>query len=130
MVVEDEPEHWIQFENPHQFETLLYASFGKVTLGCASSWTRVQPSLLDFTRLVAIRDHLANVALDEELEVLHKWIRLVAERLNVPVQPYLLIDERPSKRQRGVVEARSVVPDSLESPYIHTSLLDIDELMK
>ena len=50
--------------------------------------------------------------------------------LNVPVQPYLLIDERPAKRQRGVLEARSVVPDSLESPYMHTSLLDIDELMK
>ena len=90
----------------------------------------MQPSLLDFTRLVAIRDFLANVALDEELDVLHKWIRLVGERLNVPVAPYLLIDDISSKRQRGTVEARRVVPDSLEALYVHKSLLDIDELMK
>ena len=50
---------------------------------------------------------------------------------------YLLIDDRSSKRPRGTVEARHptvearrVVPDSLESPYVHNSLLDIDELMK
>ena len=70
------------------------------------------------------------MALDEELDVLHKWIRLLAQRLNVPVEPYLLMDDRSSKRQRGTVEARRVVPDSLEASYVHTSLLDIDELMK
>ena len=69
------------------------------------------------------------MALDEELDVLHKWIRLIAQRLNVPVEPYLLIDDRSSKRQRGTVEARRVVPDSLESPYVHNSLLNVDELM-
>ena len=94
------------------------------------SWTKVQPSLLDFFRLVQIRDFLANVALDEELDVLHKWIRLLAQRLNVPVEPYLLIDDRSSKRQRGTVEARRVVPDILEDPYLHNSLLNIDELIK
>ena len=44
---EEEPEHWIQYENPKQLDKLLlYASFGKVTFGCASSWSRVQ-TLLD-----------------------------------------------------------------------------------
>ena len=71
--------------------------------GSDSSWTRVQPTLLDFTRVVAIRDFLGNVALDEELDVLHKWIRLLAQRLNVPVEPYLLIYDRSSKRQRDTV---------------------------
>ena len=86
--------------------------------------------VIDFSRLVQIRDFLSNVALDEELDVLHKWIRLIAERLNVPVEPYILLDDRASKRERGTVEARRVVPDSLEDPYLHKSLLDIDELMK
>ena len=80
--------------------------------------------------MVAIRDFLANVALDEDLDVLHKWIRLLAQRLNVPFEPYLLVDDRFSKRQRGTVGARRVVPDSLEAPYVHNALLDIDELMK
>ena len=75
---------------------------------------RVQPSLVDISRLVQIRDFWSNVALDEDLDVLHKWIRLVAERLNV----------------RGTVEPLHVVPDSLVSPYSHNSLLDIEELMK
>ena len=44
----------------------------------------------------------------------------------MPVEPYLLIDDRSSKRQRGTVEARRVVPDSLEAPYVHNALLDID----
>ena len=70
------------------------------------SWTKVQPSLLDFFRLVQIRDFLANVALVEELDVLQE------------------------KRQRGSVDARRVVPDILEDPYLHNSLLDIDELIK
>ena len=70
------------------------------------------------------------LALDEELDVLHKWIRLLAQRLNVPVEQYLLVDDRSSKRQRVTVEARRVVPDSLEAPYVHNALLDIDELMK
>ena len=83
-IVEEEEDHWIQFENASQFDKLLSASFGKVTAGSDSSWTRVQPSLVDFTRVVAIRDFLANVALDEELDVLYKWIRLLAQRLNVP----------------------------------------------
>ena len=100
VIVEEEEEHWIQFENASQFDKLLYASFGKVTAGSDSSWNRVQPNLIDFTRLVAIRDFLANVALEEELDVLHKWIRLVGERLNVPVAPYLLIDDRSLKRPR------------------------------
>ena len=33
---------------------------------------RVQPSLVDFSCLVQIRDFLSNVALDEDLDVLHK----------------------------------------------------------
>ena len=91
----------------------------------------MQLTLVDFTRVVAIRDFLGNVALDEDLDVLHKWIRLLGQRLNVPVEPYLLIDGRSSKKQRGTVEARLVVPDSLEAPYVHNALLvDIDELMK
>ncbi len=98
--------------------------------GSDSSWTRVQPTLLDFTRVVAIRDFLGNVALYEELDVLHKWIRLIAQRLNVPVEPYLLIDGRSSKKQRGNVDALRVVPDSLEAPYVQNALLDIDDLMK
>jgi hypothetical protein len=44
---------------------------------------RVQPSLVDFSRLVQVQDFLSNV---EDLDVLHKWIRLIAERLNVPVE--------------------------------------------
>ena len=39
-------------------------------------------------------------------------------------------DDRASKRQRGTLEQLRVVPDSLESPYLHNSLLDIEELMK
>ena len=72
------------------------------------------------------------MALVEELDVLHKWIRLVAERLNVPVETYILTDDRAAKkRQRGSVDSRRVVPDSLEDPYLHNSLLvDIDELIK
>ena len=70
------------------------------------SWTKVQPSLLDFFRVVQIRDFLANVALVEELDVLQE------------------------KRQRRSVDARRVVPDILEDPYLHNSLLDIDELIK
>jgi hypothetical protein len=101
MLVEEE-EDWMQFENASQFDKLLHASF-KVTAGSDSSWTRLQPTLLDFTRLVAIRDFFGNVALDADLDVLHKWIRLVAERLNVPVQPYLVIDDRSAKRQRATV---------------------------
>ena len=119
IIVEEEQEHWIQFENPLQFVKLLYASFGKVPAGSASSWTRMQPNLIYFSRLVQIRDFLSYVALDEKLDVLHKWIRLIAERLNVPVEPYILSDDRASKRQRGTVEARRVVPDSLENPYLH-----------
>ena len=46
MIVEEEEEHWIQFENASQFEKLLYASFGKVTAGSDSSWTRVQPCVI------------------------------------------------------------------------------------
>ena len=76
--------------------------------------------------MVAICDFLGNVALDEDQAVLHKWIRLLAQRLNVPVEPYLLLDDRSSKRQRGSV--RPAV--CLEAPYVHNSLLDIDELMK
>ena len=87
--------------------------------------------MLEFSRLVQIREFLSNVALDEELDVvLHKWIRLVAERLNVSVEAYILTDDRASKRQRGTVEPRRVVSDSLESPYVHKSLLGIEELMK
>ena len=38
LIVEEEQEqHWIQFENPSQFDKLLYASFGTVTAGSASS---------------------------------------------------------------------------------------------
>ncbi len=131
LVVEEEEDYqWIQFENASQFDQLLSASFGKDKAGSASSWTTVQLTLVDFTRVVAIRDFLGNVALDEDLDVLHKWIRLLGQRLNVPVEPYLLIDGRSSKKQRGTVEARLVVPDSLEAPYVHNALLDIDELMK
>ncbi len=73
--VEDEPEHWIQFENPAQFDKLLYASFGQVTAGSASSWTRVQPNLIDFTRIVAIRDFLKDACMQEDRDALEKWIR-------------------------------------------------------
>jgi hypothetical protein len=48
---------------------------------------RVQPSLVEFSRLVQIQDFLSNVALDEDLDVLHKWIRLIAERLNRGAPP-------------------------------------------
>ena len=130
IVEEDEDYEWIQFENASQFDKLLTASFGKVVAGSDSSWTRVQPTLLDFTRVVTIRDFLGNVALDEELDVLHKWIRLIAQRLNVPVEPYLLKDGRSSKKQRGNVDVLRVVPDSLEAPYVQNALLDIDDLMK
>ena len=34
---EEEPEHWIQFEIPAQLDKLLFANFGKVTVGSASS---------------------------------------------------------------------------------------------
>ena len=41
MIVEEEPEHRIQYENSSQLHKLLYASFGKVvTAGSASSWSR------------------------------------------------------------------------------------------
>ena len=73
LVVEEEEDYqWIQFENASQFDQLLSASFGKVKAGSASSWTSVQLTLVDFTRVVAIRDFLGNVALDEELDVLQK----------------------------------------------------------
>ena len=39
-------------------------------------------------------------------------------------------DDRASKRQRGTLDQLRVVPDSLESPCMHNSLLDIEELMK
>ena len=119
--VEDEPEHWIQYENPAQFDKLLYASFGKVTAGSMSSWTRVQPNLIDFTRI--------DVCMQEDRNALEKWIRLVAERLNVPVEPYILQDARSAKRSRGSEEPVRVVPDSLESAYVQNMPLDIDELM-
>ena len=99
---ESEPEHWIQYENPAQLDKLLYASFGQVTPGCDSSWSRVQPTLIDFTRLVAIHNYLKDVTMLEDRIALEKWIRLVGERLNVPVGPYLVEDdERAPKRQRG-----------------------------
>jgi hypothetical protein len=76
VTIEDEPEHWIQYENPAQFDKLLYASFGKVTAGSASSWSRVQPNLVDFARLVhQIRDFLKDVCMLEDRVALEKWIR-------------------------------------------------------
>ena len=48
----------------------------------------------------------------------------------MPVEPYILADDRASKRQRGTLEQLRVVPDSLEFPYMHNSLLDIEKLMK
>ena len=89
--------------------------------------------LLDLLRLGVECNQIQDidVGLDEDRVALHKWIRLVAERLNVPVKPYIIADDRrASKRQRGTVEQLLVVPDSLESPYLHNSLLDIEELMK
>ena len=127
--VEDEPDHWIQFENPAQFDKLLCASFGQVTAGSASSWSRVQPNLIDFTRIVAIRDFLKDACMQEDRDALEKWIRLVGERLNVPVEPYLLQDARSAKRSRESQEPVRVVPDSLESAYVQNMPLDIDELM-
>ena len=78
---EDEQEHWIQHENPAQFDKLLYASFGKVTAGSMSSWSRIQPNLMDFTRIVQIHGVLKDVTMVEDRAALEKWIRLVGERL-------------------------------------------------
>ena len=80
---DSEPEHWIQYENPAQLDKLLYANFGKVTPGCVSSWSRVQPNLIDFTRLVAIRNYLKDVTVLKDRIALEKWIRLLGERLNL-----------------------------------------------
>ena len=85
---------------------------------------------MDFARLVhQIRDFLKDVCMLEDRVALEKWIRLVAERLNVPVEPYILQDERSAKRPRGSPELVRVVPDSLESAYVQNMPLDIDELM-
>ena len=92
---------------------MLYASFGKVTTGSASSWSRVQPNLADFLRLVQIRDFLKDEGMLEDRVALEKWIRLVGERLNVPVGPYILADDRAVKRLRGSEEQVRVIPDSL-----------------
>ena len=89
---------------------MLYASFGKVTAGSASSWSRVQPNLADFLRLVQIRDFLKDEGMLEDRVALEKWIRLVGERLNVP---YILADDRAVKRLRGSEEQVRVIPDSL-----------------
>ena len=127
--VEDELEqHWIQYENPAQFDKLLYASFGQVTAGSASSWSRVQPNLVDFTRIVAIRDFLKDAFMQEDLDALEKWIRLVGERLNVPVEPYILQDARSAKRSRRSQEPVRVVPESLESAYLQKMPLVIEKV--
>ena len=81
---------------------------------------------MDFARLVQIRDFLKDVCMLEDRVALEKWIRLVAERLNAPVEPYVL---RSAKRPRGSPELVRVVPDSLESAYVQNMPLDIDELM-
>ena len=85
--------------------------------------------MIDFTRIVEIRHFLKDVCMQEDRNVLEKWIRLVAERLNVPVEPYILQDERFAKRSRGSEEPVRVVPDSLESAYVQNMPLDIDALM-
>ena len=54
------------------FDKLLYASFGQVTAGSDSSWSRVQPNLIDFTRIVAIRDFLKDVCMQEDRDALEK----------------------------------------------------------
>ena len=130
VTTEEEPKHWIQYENPTQLDKLLYASFVKVTAGSDSSWSRVQTNLADFLRLVQRHDFLKDVGLLEDRVTSEKWIRLVvAERLNVPVGPYILADDRAVKRLRGSEEQVCFIPDSLDSAYVHNNLLDVDELM-
>ena len=73
--------------------------------------------------------YLKDVTILEDRIALEKWIRLVAERLNVPVEPYLVEDDRAPKRLRGSEDQVRVIPDSLDSPYMHNNLLDIDALM-
>ena len=73
VTVEDEQEHyWIQYENPAQFDKLLFASFGKVTAGSMSSWSRVQPNLMDFTPIVQIHGVLKDVTMLEDRAALEK----------------------------------------------------------
>jgi hypothetical protein len=84
---------------------------------------------VDFTRIIAIRDFLKDACMQQDRDALEKWIRLVGERLNVPVEPNILQDARSAKRSRGSQEPVRVVPDSLESAYVQNMPLDIDELM-
>ena len=76
-----------------------------------------------------IRDFLKNMGLVEDRVVLEKWIHLlVAERLNAPlVEPYIISDNRASKKPRGSIEQFHVLPDSLKSPFVHNMPLDIEE---
>ena len=46
----------------------------------------------------------------EDRIALEKWIRLVGERLNVPVGPYLVEDDRAPKRPRGSEDQVRVSP--------------------
>ena len=93
-----------------QLDKLLYASFGKVTAGSASTWSRVQLNLADFLCVVQIRDFLKDVGILKDRVALEKWIRLVCERLNVPVVSYILTDDRAVKRLRGSEEQVRVIP--------------------